>query len=279
MTADLLAVLRIVPALAGVLGLAIGSFLNVVVHRVPRRLSVLRPASACPGCGTAIAPRDNVPVLSWLLLRGRCRTCHMAIPARYPLVEGLTAVAFIAVAVRFAPAGGDPAALVADVLTLVAFLWLTGAAIALAAIDAELRRLPDRIVLPSMLLGAALLAAAAGLTGDAAAAIDAAAGALGSFVLYLALALVRPGGMGMGDVKLAALLGLHLGFLGLAPLLVGLFAAFLLGGLAGLAVVLVGRGSRTTAIPFGPWMIAGAGIGIFFGEPLAAAYLSLAGLN
>jgi leader peptidase (prepilin peptidase)/N-methyltransferase len=279
MSAELLTVLRIVPALAGVFGLAIGSFLNVVVHRVPRRLSVLRPASACPGCGTAIAPRDNVPVLSWLLLRGRCRSCRTAIPARYPLVEALTGVAFVAVAVRFAPFGRGTASIVAGALVLLAFLWLAGAAIALSAIDVELRRLPDRIVLPSLLVGAVLLGTAAALTGNSGAALGAGAGAAGSLALYLALALVRPGGMGMGDVKLAALLGLHLGFLGLAPLVVGVFAAFLLGGLAGVVIVLARGGSRGTAIPFGPWMIAGAGVGIFAGEPLAAAYLSLAGLN
>jgi leader peptidase (prepilin peptidase) / N-methyltransferase len=279
MSAELLTVLRILPALAGVTGLAIGSFLNVVVHRVPRRLSVLRPASACPGCGSAIAPRDNVPVLSWLLLAGRCRTCRIRIPARYPLVEALTAAAFVAVALRFAPSGADLASIAAGALTLLAFLWLTAASIALTAVDLELRRLPNRIVLPSLGVGAVLLGAAAALSGNGAAGLGAVGGAAGSFALFLALALLRPGGMGMGDVKLSALLGLHLGYLGLAPLLVGLFAAFLLGGLAGLALVLAGRGSRKTAIPFGPWMFAGAAIGIFAGDPLADAYLSLAGLN
>jgi leader peptidase (prepilin peptidase)/N-methyltransferase len=278
--ADAAAALRFAPALLAVLGLAIGSFLNVVVHRVPRRLSVVRPASACPGCGTAIAARDNVPVLSWLLLGGRCRTCRMAIPARYPAVEALTGVAFVVVAFRFAPAdGADAAALAAGLLTLIAFLYLAAVSVALAAIDLELHRLPDRIVLPGYLVGAVLLGAAALLNGDLVGLAIGGAGAVLSFALHLGLALARPGGMGMGDVKLAGMLGLFLGVLGPAPLLVGVFAAFLLGGAAGIAVLALRRGTRRSALPFGPAMLAGAWIGILAGEPLAGAYLSLAGIS
>lgn len=268
------------PGLLAVLGLAVGSFLNVVVHRVPRRLSVVRPASACPGCGTAVAARDNVPVLSWLLLRGRCRSCRMAIPARYPAVEALTAAVFLVVAVRFAPpASADAAALAASALILGAFLYLAAISVALTAIDLELRRLPDRIVLPGYLVGAVLLGAAGFLRADVPALASAALGAVASFALHLALALVRPGGIGMGDVKLSGVLGLFLGFLGPAPLLVGAFSAYLLGGLVGVAVLVSRRGTRRTALPFGPWMFAGAWIGILAGEPVAGAYLSLAGLS
>jgi leader peptidase (prepilin peptidase)/N-methyltransferase len=278
--ADAAAVLRFAPALLAVFGLAIGSFLNVVVHRVPRRLSVVSPASACPGCSSAIAARDNVPVLSWVLLGGRCRNCGMAIPARYPAVEALTAGAFVVVAIRFAPVDAvDGVALAAGLLTLVAFLYLAAISVALTAIDLELHRLPNRIVLPGYLVAALLLGTAGALSGDVVALATAGIGAIASFGLYLGLAVARPGGMGMGDVKLAGVLGLFLGFLGPAPLLVGMFAAFLLGGIAGIVVLAARRGTRRTALPFGPWMLVGAWIGIFAGEPLAAAYLSLAGLN
>ncbi len=272
--------LPVILVLVGLMGLAVGSVLNVVIHRVPLGLSVVRPASACPGCGSEISARDNVPVLSWVLLRGRCRSCNTAISARYPLVEFVTGVLFVAVAVRFAPSAADGAAgLVADIVTGVAFVYLMAISVALAAIDLDVRRLPNAIVLPAYVVGVVLLGSAALVRGDLAAAGWAAAGAGISFAFYLTLALIKSGGMGMGDVKLAGVLGLFLGFLGPAVLCVGLFAAFLLGGVFGVVIMLTRSGSRRTAIPFGPWMLAGAWIAVFWGEALASSYLSFTGLG
>ncbi|MCU1570085.1 MAG: peptidase [Naasia sp.] len=264
------------------LGLAVGSFLNVVVYRVPRGLSVVRPASACPGCRRGIAAYDNVPVLSWVLLGGRCRGCRRRISARYPLVEALTGVAFLVVAFRFVPevvGAADAPGIMSRLLALAAFLYLAALSVALSAIDIELRRLPDRIVLPAYLVGVVLLGSSGAVAGDLPALAGTAIGGAASFGLYLLLAVVRPGGMGMGDVKLAGVLGLFLGFLGPAPLLVGVAAAFLTGGVVGIAAVAAGSAGRRTALPFGPFMFAGAWVGILAGEPLAAAYLSLAGIS
>ncbi len=259
---------------AGLLGLAIGSFLNVVIYRVPAGKS-LTPDSACPNCGTAIRKRDNVPLISWLALRGRCRGCAEPISARYPLVEAGTAVAFLAVTARFGGAvvdAGTASEAVAAGVELVAFLVLTAMTIALALIDLDTKRLPNALVLPALAVGIVLLAAAAIVRGDVQALIGAGVGGAGLFLLYLILALVS-GGMGMGDVKLAAVLGLYLGFLGWGNLLVGAFAAFLFGGVFGLVLMLARRAGRKTAIPFGPWMILGAWLGVFAGEYLAGGYL------
>lgn len=272
----------VLPALAGVLGLAIGSFLNVVVYRVPNGLSVVRPPSACPGCGTEIRGRDNVPLLSWLVLRGRCRDCGMSISARYPVVEALTGVAFAAVALVMVPMiirSVGAAAVAAGVLELVALLYLAAISIALAVIDHDVRRLPNAIVLPSYIVAGVLLTAAAILGGRPEALVPMAVGAVGSFVFYAALALIRPGGMGWGDVKLAGLLGLYLGFFGWAQLAAGVATAFVLGGLAGILLLLLRRTTRRATLPFGPWMFAGAWVGVLAGVPLAAGYLDLVGLG
>mgnify|MGYP002621806119 CR=1 FL=1 len=267
---------------AALIGALIGSFLNVVIYRVPRAMSVVRPASSCPACGVAIRPVDNIPVVSWLLLRGRCRHCAAAISPRYPLVELGTALMFAGVAVLFGPAvleAADAYAAVSAALVLVAFLYLTAISIALAAIDLESHRLPNAIVLPTYAVAVVLLGAAALLTTDLASFARAAAGAGALFAFYLVLALIAPRGMGMGDVKLAGVLGLCLGWVGWGALAVGSLAAFVLGGIVGIALIVVRRASRSTAIPFGPWMLAGAWIGIVFGEWIAVSYLALFGMN
>jgi leader peptidase (prepilin peptidase)/N-methyltransferase len=268
--------------IAGVTGLAIGSFLNVVAYRVPAGLSVVRPASACPGCGHEIRGRDNVPVISWLVLGGRCRDCRMSISARYPVLEALTGVAFLLVTLFFAPriAAADGALeTIAAVAVLLAYLYLAAISIALAAIDLDVHRLPDAIVLPSYVVGGALLVAAALLGGDAAVLVPAFVGAVASLLFYGLLWFVKPGGMGFGDVKVAGLLGMYLGFLGWAQLAVGVAAAFVLGGVFGIALMIAGRAGRKTAVPFGPWMFAGAWVGIVAGGPLAVGYLEFVGLG
>lgn len=272
----------VVPLLVGVLGAAIGSFLNVVIHRVPQGISVVTPPSACPQCAAPIRPLDNIPLVSWLLLRGRCRACAEPIPARYAIVELATALVFAGLAALAAPAivsATSPAEVVAGTLELIALLWFAGIGIALTAIDLDTHRLPDRIILPSYGVLAVLLGGAALLTGVGEAAARAAAGAGILFAFYLALALISPRGMGMGDVKLAGLIGLVLGWVGWAALAVGALAAFLLGGLAAATLIVLRRARRTSGIPFGPWMLGGAWVGILLGEPIARAYLALFGLD
>lgn len=272
-----------VPAIAlGIFGSLIGSFLNVVVYRVPAGLSVVNPPSACPRCGEHIKGYDNIPLLSWLMLRGKCRNCSEPISSRYPLVELGTGLAFAAVAVWFALTrwqATDAASLTTSILELVAFLYLAAVSIALALIDLDTHRLPNRIVLPSYAVGAVLLGAASVIAHDWSHLVTMLVGGVALFVIYFVIAIAAPRGMGFGDVKLAGVLGLFLGYLGLGQLVVGAFAAFLLGGLFSIGLLIARRAGRKTGIPFGPWMLAGAWLGAIAGAPLAAAYLSLFGLT
>ena len=266
---------------AGVFGTLIGSFLNVVVYRVPRGLSVVAPPSACGSCHHLIRPFDNIPLVSWLVLRGRCRDCRAPISVRYPLVELAGGIVFTVVTWRFGAeifAASTGTAVVAAALALVAFLYLAAISIALALIDLDVQRLPDVIVLPSYAVGIVLLGASAVLAGDPGALLTAGIGMLAAFALYFVLALARPGGMGMGDVKLAGVIGLYLGWLGIPELVVGVSAAFVLGGIAGMVLLLVRRRVGTT-MPFGPWMLVGAWIGTFAGVPIAETYLKLTGIT
>jgi leader peptidase (prepilin peptidase)/N-methyltransferase len=251
--------------LVGILGLIIGSFLNVVIWRVPRGESLVAPPSHCPSCEHPVRPRDNVPVLSWLLLRGRCRDCGARISVRYPLVEVLTAGVFVVLAARI---GLEP--------ELPAFLYLGAAGVALALIDLDVKRLPNVIVLPSYLVALVALGAAAVVDGEADDILRAVLGMLALFGFYFALAWIYPAGMGFGDVKLAGVLGIYLGWLGWPELLTGTFLGFLLGGLVGGALMAAHRAGRKSKIPFGPFMLVGALIGICCGGALADLYLDLA---
>ncbi len=265
----------------GAFGSVIGSFLNVVVYRVPRGMSVVSPGSACGSCGHEIRAYDNIPLISWLLLRGRCRDCGAPISIRYPLVELAGAALFVVVALFFAPAlllVPSITGFAAAAIELVAFLYLAAISLALAVIDVETHRLPNAIVLPAYAVGAVLLTLSAGLGAELPRLVSAAVGAGAMLVLYLILAVLRPGGMGMGDVKLAGVLGLFAGWLGWGPLIVAGLGGFLLGGLFGVVLLVAGRG-RKTAIAFGPWMIAGAWVGILFGDRIATTYLALFGLT
>jgi leader peptidase (prepilin peptidase)/N-methyltransferase len=250
--------------IAGVLGLAVGSFLNVVIHRLPRGESLLRPGSRCVGCGTAIRRRHNIPVLSWVVLRGRCATCGDRIGLRYPMVELSTGALFVAMTARF---GATP--------TLPAYLYLAAITVALAVIDIDVQRLPNAIVLPSYVVGVALLVPAVVVDGDWRSGARALAAMALLWTGYCALALVYPGGMGFGDVKLAGVLGLYLGWLGWSSVLVGAFAGFLLGGVVGVALLVTRRAGRKTAIPFGPYMLAGAMLALFAAAPVVTWYQSL----
>jgi len=236
-----------------ILGALIGSFLNVVIHRLPRGESLVAPGSACPACGTAIAPYDNIPVLSWVLLRGRCRHCGASISTRYPLVELFTALAFAAV-VAVRGFDGD----LALELVFVAVL------VAVAAIDLDHRIVPNKIVLPAAvwaIAGAALFRSEALpellIAGTAA------------FVFLLLAALAYPAGMGMGDVKLAGTMGLYLG-LSIAP---ALLVAFLAGSAVGIgALVREGAGARKKGLPFAPFLALGGLVGVLAGPELVDLY-------
>lgn len=266
----------------GVFGLLIGSFLNVVIYRVPAGLSIVSPPSACPRCGAEIKPYDNIPVLSWLALRGRCRNCAEPISPRYLFVELATGVFFALVAWRFWPHLGvqtDASHAVAGILTLLAYLYLAAISVVLALIDLDTHKLPNAIVLPSYLVGVGLLGASAALTGNWGALITAVIGAAAAFLLFFVLAMAVPGGMGFGDVKLAGVLGLFLGFLGWGQLVTGVFGGFLLGGLFAIGLVAARRAGRRSGIPFGPWMLAGAWVGVAVGGPLIHSYLTLTGIS
>jgi leader peptidase (prepilin peptidase)/N-methyltransferase len=265
----------------GVFGLLIGSFLNVVTYRVPLKKSIVSPPSACGNCGHVIRWYDNIPIVSWVLLRARCRDCGSRISIRYPLVELGTAVFFALVALLFLPPvvrAAAPPTVWADVLTLVAYLYFASISVALALIDLDVRRLPNAIVLPAYLVATVLLAASATLSGDYGALVRAAIGGVALGLTYLLMAVIAPGGMGFGDVKLAGVLGIFLGWVGWGALVVGSIAAFLLGGIFGIILILARRGGRKTAIPFGPWMLLGAWCGIAAGGPIWASYLASFGL-
>lgn len=270
-----------------VFGSLIGSFLNVVAYRLPSRRSIVSPPSACPNCGSYVRGYDNIPIASWLVLRGKCRDCRAPISVRYPLVELGTALLFLAVATVFLPPIAVSAAAAipsgpsvpAGVLVLVAFLYLAAISVVLSLIDIDTHTLPNRVVLPSYAVAGVLFGVAAVTDGRWGALATACIGGGALFTLYAVLAFVRPGGMGLGDVKLAGVLGIFLGWMGWEALIVGGFAAFVLGGVYGVVQLVRRRATRTSGIPFGPWMLLGAWIGIFAGQSIAGGYLALMGLR
>jgi len=241
---------------AGVLGAVFGSFLNVVAYRLPRHESLITPASRCPSCGTPVKPYDNIPILSWLLLRGRCRGCSEPISPRYPLVEALTAALCVGAVLAHHSA-------VAITLSIALILLVVPAAL----IDLEHRIIPNRITA----LGA-VLALVVGIALDPAGEPERliAGAAAGGFLLLAALA--HPGGMGMGDVKLAGVMGLFLGRAVAPAMMVALLAGVLVG-----AFVIARKGARAgrkTAIPFGPFLALGALVAVFAGQPLVDLYVN-----
>ena len=254
----------LVAGMSGVLGLLIGSFLNVVVHRVPRGESVVSPPSACPRCGHLIRARHNVPVLGWLMLRGRCLDCGSAISARYPLVEAGTGALFALAGWRFSE---EPVA-------LSAYMVFAATAVVLSLIDIDVHRLPNAIVGPAYPVLAVLLA----LSADSGSLVRAAGGAVGLFAFFLVVALVARGAMGFGDVKLAGVVGGMTAYLSWGAFLTAAFGAFLLGAVVGVVLLVGGRAGRRTAVPFGPFMLVAAWISILGASGLGELYLARVGL-
>jgi leader peptidase (prepilin peptidase)/N-methyltransferase len=245
-----------IASLAFIGGMITGSFVGVVAHRVPQGRSIVGPRSECPSCGTQIAGYDNVPVVSWLLLRGRCRSCQTRIPARYPLIELALGAAFAATAVVL---HDDPAKLALG-LVFVAVL----AAITLT--DLERRVIPNAILLAGSVLGVAIVAAT-----DPSSLPERAAAAAGGGAFLLLFALIYPRGMGMGDVKLAAVMGLFLG----VSIVPALFIGIALGAIVGLWLMLrYGPEARKHAVPFGPFLAIGGLAGLLAGSQLIDAYLN-----
>lgn len=249
----------VVVALAG---LVVGSFLTTVIARVPADEPVRRPGPRCPACHAPIRARDAIPVLSWLLLRRRCRDCGATISVRYPVVELLTAAMFVVVsrAIGFSWA-------------LPAFLFLTALCIALAVIDLDTKRLPNALTLPAYPVLAGLLLIPTIAEGAWWQFGRALLGGALMFAFYLFLALIYPSGMGMGDVKLAGVLGMALAWLGWGHLVVGGFLAYVLGAVVGLGLMLARRAGRRSTIPFGPFMVAGAFLAIMVGQRISDWYL------
>jgi leader peptidase (prepilin peptidase)/N-methyltransferase len=240
-------------------GLLLGSFLNVVAHRLPRNEPIAADRSRCPGCSGQIRAVDNIPVVSWFLLRGRCRSCQAPISARYPLVEAGTAVLLAAVvAVHHA-----------DTPRLVLGLVLVVLLVPIALIDLDRRIIPNRITGPG-----AIAAVGIGLALDAGGEPERliAGAAAGGFFLLAALA--KPGGMGMGDVKLAGMMGLFLGLEVIPAILVALFAGTLIGAVI---VARTGAQGRKATVPFGPFLALGAVVGVLAGDPILSWYTGILG--
>ena len=257
-----LAVTGLLVAGCALFGLLIGSFINVVIWRVPRQESIVRPPSHCPGCDGEIAPYDNVPVVSWLVLRGRCRRCGIRISARYPLVELACAGLWVAMALRFGATWELPA-----------YLVLVSGLLALSLIDFDTFLLPDRIVYPLSATLVVLFGLAAILDDAGSDLVRALLGGLAAFAFFLTVHLIAPRGMGFGDVKLSFSLGLALGWLSWGSVFVGLFLGFLLGAVIGVLLIATGLRTRRDHVPFGPFLAAGTMLAILFGQSLLDLYL------
>jgi leader peptidase (prepilin peptidase)/N-methyltransferase len=252
-------------------GLAIGSFLNVVIYRVPRGKSIVKGGSGCPGCGAPINWYDNIPLVSYLILRGKCRSCGEPISLRYPAVELLTAVVFTCMFFQLAlgkvPYGSEAAIWTFPwILRLIAYLWFGAILIASAFIDAEHMIIPNRITLPSLAVGIVLL-----LSADYTQWANMLLGLVIGGGILLVVALIKHAGMGGGDVKLGAVMGVFLG----PQVAIALFVGFLAGSIAGVTLIALKKKTRKDPLPFGPYLVLGAFYGFFFGAPTLAWYIGL----
>ena len=248
-------------AVAVVFGLIVGSFVNVVVHRLPRGESLVSPRSHCPACGAEILARDNVPVVSWLLLRGRCRVCRAGISSRYPILELANGILWVLVYLKAREwpelAGG---------------LFFVTACLALAAIDGEFQILPDKITLTGAAFGI-LVAFFSRTRGPSSALLGAALGGGGLFLIaFVYEKIAGQEGMGLGDVKMLAMIG---AFLGASGVLVSVLLASLAGSAVGLTAIALKRGDRRMRLPFGVFLAAGGVAAFFFGDALLARYRAL----
>jgi leader peptidase (prepilin peptidase)/N-methyltransferase len=254
-------VLGLLIAMCAIFGLEIGSFLNVVIYRVPRHESIVSPRSACPVCAAPIRNRDNIPVISWIVLRGHCRDCHAPISARYPLVELACSGLFAGAAARLGFNWDLPA-----------FLALLAGLLALSLIDMEHLLLPKVVVYPTLVFVAAFLTLASVMTGDWHRLFIAALCAIAWFVVFFLLNFASPRLLGFGDVRLAPVIGLGLGWLGLRYVVLGFFAANLIGAVIGVTLILTKRMRRDQQIPYGIFLALGAAFAIYAGPEILAPF-------
>jgi leader peptidase (prepilin peptidase)/N-methyltransferase len=248
----------------GLWGLIVGSFANVVIYRVPAGRSIVKPASACPKCSSPVRSFDNVPVLSWLLLRGRCRNCHEHISARYPMVEALVGLIFAGIGWRFGLSwtGAGEAVLAAGLVVL-------------AFIDLDHMLLPRRIVYVTLTVVALVFVAGAASGSQWHRLLIAAVSAVVPWALFFAINFVSPKALGFGDVRLALLMGFGLGWLGAAYAFLGFIVASVLGSVVGLSLIAAGKAGRRTPVPFGTFLAAGALVSALAGAPIVNWYLAL----
>lgn len=243
-------------AYTAILGLLIGSFLTVVVDRVPRGKSVVAPGSACGSCGLELGPMDLVPVFSWLALRGRCRRCRTKIGVEPLILETVNASLFVALAIHFGLSW-----------ELAAFCVLAAGLVSLSWIDLKIKKLPRAIIYVTAVIGVPLLVIAAVVRHEPRRMWMMLLGATCALVFMAVVYAVSRGGMGDGDVRLSPLLGAYLGWLNPGFVAVGLFLAFLSGAVVGLVLMALGRGGRKTAVPFGPFLAVGTIAAVWLGQP------------
>jgi len=251
-----------VVAFTTILGLVIGSFLTVVVDRVPRGKSIVTPGSACGNCGLELGPVDLVPVLSWVFLRGRCRQCHAKIGIEPLVLEIGNGALYAAFAVHFGLSW-----------ELAAFCVLGSGLLALSWIDLKTQRLPREIIYVTAAIGIPLLVIAALVKHEPHRIWTMLLVAACAFAFMLIVYLVSRGGMGDGDVRLSPLLGAYLGWLNPGCVAMGFFLAFLIGAIVGIVIMLAKGGSRKTAVPFGPFLAAGTIAAVWLGQPMVDAFL------
>ncbi len=264
----------LIVTIAFVFGAIIGSFLNVLILRIPADKSLLND-STCSNCGNKLGAFENVPIISWIFLRGKCRNCKAKISAQYPLVELFSALAFGFTTWILVVPVEDTAG--ADWTLLIALDYLISVSIVLFVIDVREKLLPDSVVFPSYFVAGAFLIASKLLAGDPAGILWIIIGAAISFSFYLLLALVS-GSIGGGDIKLAGVLGMYLGFFGLGHVILGTIGAFILGGIFALGLVLFKGAKRKSEVPFGPWMLLSTFLTLLFGRQIIAWYIALIGL-
>jgi leader peptidase (prepilin peptidase)/N-methyltransferase len=257
-------VLSLLIAICFLFGLAIGSFLNVVIYRIPLHKSIVSPRSSCPQCQTPIRDRDNIPVLSWLLLRGKCRNCSAPISIRYPIIELACAALFAGAAGRFGYDWYLPVSLV-----------LLASLLALSCIDIEHLTLPKVIIYPSLLAVVALLIVDAAMNGSWHRLLIAGICAVAWFIVFFAINAVEPRFLGFGDVRLSLLLGFGLGWLGVRYVILGFFAGNVFGVIIGLFLIATKRRTRDQPIPYGVFLALGTALAMFAGSEILVPFQSI----